>query len=56
MFKNGEIEGVIIRPLKRFEDKRGWLSELFRADELPVEFIDDTDGERRGESRVANIL
>jgi len=39
MFKNGEIEGVIIRPLKRFEDKRGWLSELFRADELPVEFM-----------------
>jgi dTDP-4-dehydrorhamnose 3,5-epimerase len=33
-----EIEGVIIRPLKRHEDKRGWLIELFRHDELDAEF------------------
>lgn len=33
-----EIEGVVIRPLKRFEDARGWLMELFRDDELPERF------------------
>ena len=33
-----EIEGVIVRPLRRFEDARGWLSELFRDDELPDGF------------------
>ena len=34
MFKEGTIDGVIIRPLKKFADKRGWLIELFRDDEL----------------------
>ncbi len=34
-FESGRIEGVIWRPLKRFEDPRGWLCELFRTDELP---------------------
>jgi dTDP-4-dehydrorhamnose 3,5-epimerase len=33
-----EIEGVRIIPLKRFTDQRGWLSELFREDELPDGF------------------
>lgn len=28
----------MIRPLKRFEDQRGWLTELFRSDELPAGF------------------
>lgn len=32
------IEGVVIRPLKRFVDSRGWLTELFRSDELPEGF------------------
>lgn len=32
------MEGVIIRPLKKFEDARGWLTELFRDDELPEGF------------------
>jgi len=32
------IEGVIVIPLKRYEDSRGWLIELFRDDELPVGF------------------
>lgn len=30
--------GVVILPLARFEDSRGWLSELFRSDELPDGF------------------
>lgn len=30
--------GVILAPLRRFTDPRGWLSELFRDDELPEGF------------------
>ena len=37
-FREGEIRGVVIRKLSRFNDERGWLSELFRADEWPAEF------------------
>jgi len=33
-FVAGEIEGVVIRSLQRFIDQRGWLTELFRQDEL----------------------
>lgn len=32
---NSTLEGVAIMPLKRHEDSRGWLSEIFRRDELP---------------------
>jgi dTDP-4-dehydrorhamnose 3,5-epimerase len=38
VFKQGDIDGVIVRPLPRFSDERGWLSEFFRNDELPSEF------------------
>jgi dTDP-4-dehydrorhamnose 3,5-epimerase len=38
-FRDAEIEGVIVRPLKKFSDERGWLSELFRSDELDDEFF-----------------
>lgn len=34
MFWKGDIEGVAVRPLERFEDDRGWLVELFRDDDL----------------------
>ena len=34
MFKDGMIDGVIIKELKKFSDRRGWLMELFRHDEL----------------------
>lgn len=33
-----QIEGVIIRELKQFDDRRGWLVELFRNDELSSEY------------------
>lgn len=33
-----QMEGVVIRSLKRFQDSRGWLTELFRHDELPEDF------------------
>lgn len=31
------IDGVVVRPLLRHTDARGWLVELFREDELPPE-------------------
>ncbi len=34
VFREGPIEGVVLRPLVRFEDARGWLVELYREDEL----------------------
>jgi dTDP-4-dehydrorhamnose 3,5-epimerase len=37
-FKPGEIRDVVVRELSRAEDERGWLAELFRADELSEEF------------------
>ena len=38
-FKDGEIKGVVIRKLAKAVDSRGWLSELFRNDELESEFF-----------------
>ncbi len=37
-FHDGTVAGVIWKPLVRHHDARGWLCELFRADELPEEF------------------
>jgi dTDP-4-dehydrorhamnose 3,5-epimerase len=31
---DGEIDGVVMRPLRYFHDSRGWLVELFRQDEV----------------------
>ncbi len=39
MFTSGPIEGVVVKALKKYSDKRGWLSELFREDELDPQFI-----------------
>ena len=33
-FKPGKIEDVIVRPLRKFVDDRGWLAELWRTDQL----------------------
>ncbi|HKG62225.1 MAG TPA: dTDP-4-dehydrorhamnose 3,5-epimerase family protein [Pyrinomonadaceae bacterium] len=38
-FIEGEIKGVVVRKLQRFFDSRGWLTELFRHDELDAEFL-----------------
>ncbi|MBU4269157.1 MAG: dTDP-4-dehydrorhamnose 3,5-epimerase family protein [Acidobacteria bacterium] len=38
MFDKGPIEGVVVTPSKKRVDKRGWLIELFRHDELAEEF------------------
>jgi dTDP-4-dehydrorhamnose 3,5-epimerase len=37
-FTIGEIKDVLVYPLKKYNDDRGWLAELFRHDELEAEF------------------
>lgn len=37
-FKIGDIDGVVVRDLRKFNDSRGWLAELFRHDELDPDF------------------
>ena len=37
-FHSGSIDGVIWKALRKYQDGRGWLCELFRHDELPAEF------------------
>ena len=39
VFLAGEIKDVVVRDLRKFDDRRGWLSELFRHDELASEFF-----------------
>ena len=38
MFTDGAINGVLVKDLKICTDQRGWLSEVFRLDELESEF------------------
>ena len=35
-FVDGPIEGVVFKPLVPHADRRGWLAELYREDELPA--------------------
>ena len=37
-FTKGKIQDVVIYPLKKFVDERGWLCELFRHDEIAAQF------------------
>lgn len=37
-FTKGKIQDVVVYPLKKFVDERGWLAELFRHDDLAEEF------------------
>ncbi len=37
-FTKGKIRDVVVYPIKKFVDERGWLAELFRHDELSEEF------------------
>ena len=39
MFKNGPIEGIEVRSLNKYSDGRGWLTELFRSDDINKEHI-----------------
>ena len=38
IFTEGKIQDVVVYPIKKFADERGWLAELFRHDELTKEF------------------
>ncbi|QXE92212.1 dTDP-4-dehydrorhamnose 3,5-epimerase family protein [Geomonas subterranea] len=38
-FTKGRIHDVTSRPLRKFLDERGWLTELFRSDELEPEIM-----------------
>ncbi|MDQ3634399.1 MAG: dTDP-4-dehydrorhamnose 3,5-epimerase family protein [Acidobacteriota bacterium] len=38
IFTKGKIRDVVVYPIKKFVDERGWLAELFRHDELDEEF------------------
>lgn len=38
-FQPGEIKDVVVRDLRKFNDRRGWLTELFRADQLDADFF-----------------
>lgn len=37
-YEKGRIHDVSVKPLVKFIDERGWLSEMFRNDELPEWF------------------
>jgi dTDP-4-dehydrorhamnose 3,5-epimerase len=37
-FHQSSIDGIIWKPLRKYQDGRGWLCELFRQDEIPAEF------------------
>jgi dTDP-4-dehydrorhamnose 3,5-epimerase len=39
VFKSGKIADVIVRSLVKYVDDRGWLTEVFRHDELGDEFF-----------------
>ncbi len=38
-YQDGPIEGLVVKPLVRYEDHRGWLVELYRQDELPADLL-----------------
>ena len=37
-FRKGTIDGVVVTPIRKFADERGWLAEFFRKDEVAAEF------------------
>ncbi len=37
-FTKGKIQDIVVYPLRKFVDERGWLCELFRHDEIAEEF------------------
>jgi dTDP-4-dehydrorhamnose 3,5-epimerase len=39
MFHSGTIHDVVIRDLSKYSDTRGWLSELFREDEIEKKYL-----------------
>ena len=52
IFKRGAIQGVVVRDLKKHVDERGWLTEMFRHDELEEEFYPQMAYISQSEPRV----
>src|SRR5574340_237102 len=44
MFKDGDIEGIVIRKMETYADSRGWLGELFRKDDPTLNLIQGGSG------------
>lgn len=38
-YVTGKIHDVVVRPLAKYMDERGWLAELFRSDEIDSTFM-----------------
>ena len=38
-YSKGKIHDVVVRPLGKYLDERGWLAELFREDELSADLM-----------------
>ncbi|MBI1921537.1 MAG: dTDP-4-dehydrorhamnose 3,5-epimerase family protein [Geobacter sp.] len=38
-YVKGTIHDVVVKPMSKFIDERGWLAELFRSDETPAEIM-----------------
>jgi dTDP-4-dehydrorhamnose 3,5-epimerase len=38
MYKDGPIDDVVIRKLARYNDHRGWLTEIYRNDEVDPQY------------------
>lgn len=38
-YTKGAIHDVVVKPLRKFLDERGWLAELFRCDELDADLM-----------------
>ncbi len=39
VFTKGKIHDVVVKPLAKYLDERGWLAELFRSDEIGPEVM-----------------
>lgn len=38
IFQKGTIHDVVVYPIKKYVDERGWLAEIFRSDQIGEEF------------------
>ena len=38
-FREGPIEGVVVKDLTQYDDNRGWLTEIFRQDEIDADVM-----------------
>jgi dTDP-4-dehydrorhamnose 3,5-epimerase len=36
---DGTIDKLVVKPIKKYTDQRGWLAELYRTDEIPGDLM-----------------